>query len=283
MVNMKNRILDHFGLKVLSLIIAIVIWVIVANVDDYTTTKQISGIEIEFINGNAITEKNKVYEVPEGTAIDIIVKGRRSIVEKLTNEDFKAVADLSKMSITNAVAVNVSAVSSRVDKELTISYTNNAVNIAVEEKLQKQLPITVRTSSEVADGYAIRNKTASPNLITVEGAESVVNTIEEVVVDVDVNGASESLSAYAAPVFLDKNGNEIDSSKFDYDVKEVEVSVEVLKTKELTVRVKTQGEPKKGYAVASIDYQPTSILVVGEAADLAKVDEVVIDLSLIHI
>ena len=135
----------------------------------------------------------------------------------------------------------------------------------------------MRTSSEVADGYAIRNKTASPNLITVEGAESVVNTIEEVVVDVDVNGASESLSAYAAPVFLDKNGNEIDSSKFDYDVKEVEVSVEVLKTKELTVRVKTQGEPKKGYAVASIDYQPTSILVVGEAADLAKVDEVVID------
>ena len=277
MVNMKNRILDHFGLKVLSLIIAIVIWVIVANVDDYTTTKQISGIEIEFINGDAITEKNKVYEVPEGTVIDIIVKGRRSIVEKLTNEDFKAVADLSKMSITNAVAVNVSAVSSRIDKELTISYTNNAVNIAVEEKLQKQLPITVRTSSEVADGYAIRNKTASPNLITVEGAESVVNTIEEVVVDVDVNGASESLSAYAAPVFLDKNGNEIDSSKFDYDVKEVEVSVEVLKTKELTVRVKTQGEPKKGYAVASINYQPTSILVVGEAADLAKVDEVVID------
>lgn len=277
MVNMKNRILDHFGLKVLSLIIAIVIWVIVANVDDYTTTKQISGIEIEFINGDAITEKNKVYEVPEGTTIDIVVKGQRSIVEKLTNEDFKAVADLSKMSITNAVAVNVSAVSSRIDKELTISYTNNAVNIAVEDKLQKQLPITVRTSSEVADGYAIRNKTASPNLITVEGAESVVNMIEEVVVDVDVNGASESLSAYAAPAFLDKTGNEIDSSKFDYDVKEVEVSVEVLKTKELNVRVKTQGEPKSGYAVASIDYQPTTILVVGEAADLAKVDEVVID------
>ena len=60
-------------------------------------------------------------------------------------------------------------------------------------------------------------------------------------------------------------------------MKEVEVSVEVLKTKELDVRVKTTGEPKAGYAIASVDYQPTSILVVGEAADLAKVDEVVID------
>lgn len=277
MVNMKNRILDHFGLKVLSLIIAIVIWIIVANVDDYTTTKQISGIQIEFTNGDAITEKNKVYEVPDGTTMDIVVKGRRSVVEKLTNEDFKAVADLSKMSVTNAVAVNVSAVSSYVAKELTISYTDNAVNVAVEDKLEKQLPITVRANSEVADGYAIRNKIASPNLITVTGAESVVNTIEEVVVDVDVKGASASLSAYATPVFLDKSGNEIDSSKFDYDVEEVEVSVEVLKTKELNVRVKTTGEPKEGYAIASIDYQPTSILVVGEAADLAKVDELVID------
>ncbi len=277
MVNMKNRILDHFGLKVLSLIIAILVWIIVANVDDYTTTKQISGIQIEFTNGDAITEKNKVYEVPDGTTIDIVVKGRRSVVEKLTNEDFKAVADLSKMSVTNAVAINVSAVSSYVAKELTISYTDNAINVAVEDKLEKQLPITVRAKSDVADGYAIRNKTASPNLITVKGAESVVNTIEEVVVDVDVKGASSSLSAYATPVFLDKSGDEIDSSKFDYDVKEVEVSVEVLKTKELDVRVKTTGEPKAGYAIASVDYQPTSILVVGEAADLAKVDEVVID------
>lgn len=277
MVSMKNRILNHFGLKVMSLVIAIVVWIIVANVDDYKTTKQISGIEIEFVNGDAITEKNKVYEVPEGTTIDIVVKGRRSVVEELTSEDFKAVADLSKMSVTNAVTVEVSAVSSYVAKDLTISYTNNAVTIAVENKIEKQLPITVRANAEVAEGYAIRNKTATPNLITVKGAESVVNMIEEVVVDVNVTGANHNLTANAQPVFLDHSGEEIESTKFEYDVDEVAVSVEILQTKKLSVRVKTAGDVKDGYAIASIDYQPTSILVVGEAADLAKVDEVLID------
>lgn len=277
MVSMKNRILNHFGLKVMSLVIAIVVWVIVANVDDYKTTKQISGIEIEFVNGDAITEKNKVYEVPEGTTIDIVVKGRRSIVEELTSEDFKAVADLSKMSVTNAVTVEVSAISSYVGKDLTISYTNNAVTIAVENKIEKQLPITVRADAEVAEGYAIRNKTATPNLITVRGAESVVNMIEEVVVDVDVTGANHNLTANAQPVFLDHSGEVIESTKFEYDVDEVAVSVEILQTKKLSVRVKTAGEVKDGYAIASVDYQPTSILVVGEAEDLAKVDEVLID------
>lgn len=69
----------------------------------------------------------------------------------------------------------------------------------------------------------------------------------------------------------------IESTKFEYDVDEVAVSVEILQTKKLSVRVKTAGEVKEGYAIASIDYQPTSILVVGEAEDLAKVDEVLID------
>ena len=277
MVSMKNRILNHFGLKVISLVIAIVVWIIVANLDDYKTTKQISGIEIESVNGDAITEKNKVYEVPEGTTIDIVVKGRRSVVEELTSEDFKAVADLSKMSVTNAVTVEVSAISSYVARDLTISYTNNAVTIAVENKIEKQLPITVRADAEVAEGYAIRNKTATPNLITVRGAESVVNMIEEVVVDVDVTGANHNLTANAQPVFLDHSGEVIESTKFEYDVDEVAVSVEILQTKKLSVRVKTAGEVKDGYAIASIDYQPTSILVVGEAEDLAKVDEVLID------
>lgn len=274
---MKNRILSHFGLKVLSLVIAVAVWIIVANVDDYKTTKQISGIEIEFINGNAIAEKNKVYEVPEGTTMDIVVKGRRSVVENLTNEDFKAVADLSKMSVTDAVTVEVSAISSYIAKDLTITYTNNSVVIAVEDKVEKQLPITVRTISEVAEGYAIRSKTATPNLITVTGAESIVDTIEEVVVDMDVAGANHNLTGYGTPIFLNHNGDVIASDKFEYDVEEVAIAVEVMQTKTLSVRVKTSGDLAEGYAISSIDYQPTSIVVVGEAEDLAKVEEILID------
>lgn len=277
MVKMRKKILNHLDLKLLSLIIAILIWIVVANVDNYKTTKQITGIEIEFTNGSAITEKNKVYEVPEETTIDVVVKGPRSVVEGLTKDDFKAVADLSKMSITNAVSVEVSAVRSSVEKEVTIVYSNNAINVAVEDKVEKQLPITVKTSENVADGYAISNKTAAPNLITIKGAESIVNTISEVYVDVDVSNANKDIVAYGEPVFVDYAGKTIESEKFEYDVKTVEVSIEVKKTKELRVKVATSGDVRDGYQISSIDYQPTSIVVVGNAEDLAKIDEVLID------
>ena len=277
MKRMKNRIFDHLGLKLLSLVIAIIIWIVVANVDDYKTTRKISDIEIEFVNGESITDHNMVYEVPEGTTIDIVVKGRRKVVENLTNQDFRAVADLSKMSITNAVNVVVTANNSYVGRDLSISYPDNAINVAVEKKLESQLAITVRTRGDVEDGYAIRSKTPTPNLITVKGAESVIDMIDEVVVDVDVTGANADLTATAAPVFLSKSGEIIDAGKFEFDVASVDVKVEIAKTKELTLRVKTSGEPKEGYAISSVDFQPTSILVVGDASDLAKVDEVVIN------
>lgn len=275
---MKNRIFDHLGLKIISLLIAIVVWVIVANVDDYKTTKKITGIEIEFINGESITDNNMVYEVPEGTTIDIVVKGRRKVVDKLTSLDFRAVADLSKMSVTNAVSVIVSANNSLVGRDISISYAgNDAVNIAVEKKIESQLAINVRTSSDVAEGYAIRSKLPTPNLITVKGAESVIDMINEVVVDVDVTGANCNLTATAVPVFLSKSGEAIDPNKFEYDIKSVDVMIEIAKTKELAVRVKTTGDVKEGYGISGVDYQPTSILVVGAASDLAKVDEIIID------
>ena len=248
-----------------------------ANVDDYKTTKKISDIEIEFINGESITDNNMVYEVPEGTSVDIIVKGRRKVVENLSSMDFRAVADLSKMSVTNAVPVVVTANNASVSRDLTISYTDSAVNVAVEKKIESQLAITVRTSSEVADGYAISSKTPTPNLITVKGAESVIDMINEVVVDVDVQGADSNLTATSTPVFLSKSGEAIDPNKFEYDIKSVDVTIEIAKTKELAVRIKTSGDVRDGYAISSIDYQPTSILVVGDSADLAKVDEIVID------
>ncbi len=277
MVNMKKHVLNNLGLKVGSLLIAIIVWIVVANVDDYKITKQVSGIEIEFINGSAITEKNKVYEVPKGTTVDVVVKGRRSIVEHLSNDDFEAVADLSKMSVTNAVAVKVSPISSHIGKELLITQTDNAVVVAVEDKLQTQFPITVATTSDVAEGYAILSKLATPNLITVEGAESVVKNIREVVVTVDVKGASHNLTAVAPPVFIDGNGEIIDSEKVDYDVKMVDVSVEILKTKEIPVKISEQGQVKEGYAIAGIDYQPTTIEVVGIPAALSLIDELLIE------
>ena len=131
---MKEKILKNWGLKLMAVLIAFLVWFLVANIEDYTVTKAITGIPVEILNENAITGQDMVYDIVQGKTVDIKVDGRRSVVEKLTAEDFTASADLSELSITNSVQITVDATNSAVRKEVAISIIDSMMKVTIEER-----------------------------------------------------------------------------------------------------------------------------------------------------
>ena len=156
---MKNREKRGFfktiWLKLLSLLIAFVIWLIVVNVDDYKVVKEIYNIPVEQINGSEIEESGLVFDVTSGETVDIVIEGRRSIVNTLSANDFTAVADLSKLSYTNTAKINVSPKNSSYDDKITITVVDDAMSLSIEEKKSKQFELVVSTKGNVAEGYAL--------------------------------------------------------------------------------------------------------------------------------
>ena len=130
---MKEKILKNWGLKLMAVLIAFLVWFLVANIEDYTVTKAITGIPVEILNENAITGQDMVYDIVQGKTVDIKVDGRRSVVEKLTAEDFTASADLSELSITNSVQITVDATNSAVRKEVAISIIDSMMKVTEQE------------------------------------------------------------------------------------------------------------------------------------------------------
>ena len=149
---MKEKILKNWGLKLMAVLLAFLVWFLVANIEDYTVTKTITGIPVEILNENAITDQDMVYDIVQGKTVDVKVEGRRSVVEKLTAEDFTASADLSELSITNSVQIAVDATSSAVRKEVAISIVDSMMKVAIEERGEKKLPISVVTSGQTQEG-----------------------------------------------------------------------------------------------------------------------------------
>ena len=81
---MKQKGMKNLDLKVLAVLLSIVIWIIVVNIDDPVKNIQFNDVPIQFINTNVLTEKNEVYEVLDGTdTVDVVVSGRRSVIEDL--------------------------------------------------------------------------------------------------------------------------------------------------------------------------------------------------------
>ena len=104
---MAKMLTNNLGLKILSLLLAIVLWLAIITAEDPVITRDFSDIKITEVNGDKLTEGGKAYSYTSDNTVSIRAEGKTSIVGRLTANDFEA-ADLSKISVTGAVVVDVS-------------------------------------------------------------------------------------------------------------------------------------------------------------------------------
>ena len=94
-----KRLTNNFSLKIISVVFACVLWLVVVNIDNPSATRTFKAMA-EITNENIITDNKNVFEVlDDSQMITFTVTGPRSIVERLTSADFKAVADMSKIKL----------------------------------------------------------------------------------------------------------------------------------------------------------------------------------------
>ena len=76
---MKTKIFNNLLLKILSVIAAVLLWLVVVNIDDAVTSKPFKNIKVNMINMDVLTEQGQMCRVEEGTdTVDIVVYARRS-------------------------------------------------------------------------------------------------------------------------------------------------------------------------------------------------------------
>ncbi|WFR58189.1 CdaR family protein [Anaerocolumna sp. AGMB13025] len=270
---MKERLTRNLGLKILSLLVAVLVWVVILNVDDPVTTDTFNDIPVTKINENALAHNNKVYEVVSGDTVDVKVKGKRSIIESLKNSDFQAVADLSELSITNAVPIDVTV--PKYGDNVEVVKENYTMQVSLEDLVEQQFRIDVVTTGSVPDGYYIKDKTTSPNIIKVSGPESAVDKIKEVVVEVNVSNERESFKKTAVPKVYDKNGTLMDSGNITLNYEEVDASIELLKTKTVNLFIEVKGTPYYGYIYKDPKFEPHQVVIAGTQEELDKVQYII--------
>lgn len=274
---MKKKLLNNLGLKIISIVLAIVFWLVVMNVSDYSMTVKIEDIPVQQLNGEVLEELEQVYDVASGDTVDIIVRGRRSVVSRLGKDDFIATADLSTMSITNTVQIFVTPKSGSLEDEISISYVDNTMKLNLEDKVVTPLPIKVKTEGEPADGYAVGEIEVKPNIVNVEGPKSAVDKITEVRATVNVSGVNTSCEKETIIELYDAYGELIHNDKIFVSQNNIKLNISVYPVKNVAVHVSTIGTAGTGYDVAQIVYQPQTIQIAGPKEKIDKITSIEID------
>lgn len=275
--------MKNLGIKILSLVLAAMFWIVITTVEDPPETKRIYGVEVKINNSDLITDQNKVYEILSGSEVDIVVEGRTSILNGLDKNDFRATADMSELTPPwESVAIKVDCPEYDYLPTSQFSYRlgkTNVLKVTLEDKETMQFPIKVEPSGTPEEGYALGDMKASPKMVSVTGAKSQVEKIDQVKAIVRVTGVTENIKQKVELTAYDKSGKALDSTKFKFSVEKVNVSVAMLNTKTVPVFVNTKGSPGTNYAVTKLDYQPQEIMVKGYPSDLDKLASINVDVD----
>ncbi|MCR5107020.1 MAG: hypothetical protein K6B28_02550 [Lachnospiraceae bacterium] len=262
---MKKSLTSNLGLKVLSLVASIFLWLIVVNVDDPTISRTYSGIPVEIENASVITGDGKTYEIIDGTdTISVVVTAKRSVIEDMSRDYIKATSDLKELTFMNTAPIQVRSLrySDRID---SISPITRNLRIEVEEMQKKQLKIVVDTIGEPADGYVTGTAGTEVNIVSVSGPVSVVSEIASARASVDVTGMSSKISTSSPVSLYDEDGGLISDDRLKMSISEVHVDVEILSTKVIPLSYgQISGEPAEGCrATGVIVSDPDSVRIAG--------------------
>lgn len=277
-----NRITNNIGLKLISVVIAVVLWLVVVNIDNPQMTVTFTS-SANIINENIIKDNGKVFEVVDNSdSIKFSVTGPRTIVEGMSASDFTVTADMNKIDLDLGL-VPVEVTADRYASKVSISVKSTNVRVSIENVKSQQFAITSGTVGTPMDGYAIGEVTCEPATVTITGAESVINSIDKALANVNVDGMYSDRVQTVVPQLYDEDGKRITSSNVTIEPSMVEITAQILETKSVPVSYEYTGALKDGYIIESVKCLPETVTLKGEKSELAQIDEIVIPSEVIDL
>lgn len=270
--NMKTKTIAFFG--------GILVWFAVLSIIDPVTTRRFTGISVDIINGDTITSAEQTYEILNNEDISLIVKGRRSVIDDITTDDIEAVADINDMSKVYNVPIRVKLVNGY-ENYAEITYkSNDNLKIMIDTISEKVLKIEYEQLGTVSDGTYISNIKASTDVITIKGANSVVSTIDKVILPINIDGQMKSFNITANPLIYDRNGEQIPYNKVELSETNFDVTVQMLNTKNVKLNINIMNNDEKQYRIVKYTVEKEDITIGADDDILETIEDINIELDI---
>jgi hypothetical protein len=180
--------LRHVGLKVLSIGLAALLWLLVSGEQ---LVERALRIPLELTNVPAQMEI--VGEAP--TVVDIRVRGSSGALGRIAAGELVAVLDLTEVRPGQRI-FHLTASHVRVPFGVdVVQVMPSSVTMQFERSVSKIVPVVPAVEGEPAAGFVVAIVTSDPATVELVGADSVLRTITEAITEpVSMDGRAESFT-----------------------------------------------------------------------------------------
>ena len=278
-MNNNRKLTANIPLKIMSILVGILVWLLVVNVDNPIKTRTIiiPGENVEVINKAYVDSDNKmVMQDDNPDPVRVSVTAERKTLARLTASDISVVADLQQAGNldTKPVMVPIAASCSGVSAD-NIKVTPQYLEVRLEEKASQDFLVNANYgTSTPGKGYEVGTQTASPEKVRITGPKSLINKIDKVNATVNVDGKTKDVTEDVNLQIIDKNQDSLTDGKMAYltiDNPKVTVTTKFWKIRTgVKLRAGYTGEAADGYQVDSVTTVPDTISIAGTDEALEK-------------
>ena len=270
----KINLTDNLFLKILSVLIAILIWLVVMNINDAEKTTSFP-VPVELVNTEVITNNGKVFRVLEGSEfVTVKVRARKSIIDELDRTDFILTADMQKdLKYDRMVGITVECKNKSINIDENVSLSRSNVEVSIEDSATEQFQVHVRHTGEPNNGLVVGSMVPEQTIIKITGPVSLVEKIKIVEAMVDITGIPGMTVKTCELKLYDAAGGIIDNTYLKYVGKNdgIDVTVSMLNTKTVPLKFNYTGNPAENYAVKEVSYKPETVEIAGSAEVLSRI------------
>ena len=208
---MLKRLLSNWPLKLLSVVMAILLWFVIISLADPSDVRTIYNIPVNLLHEDLLKQAGKSYTVEGGVnpTVNVRVSAAKSLLNGLKASDFTATANIEEMiDINGAVPIKVSCSHPSIsDSQLTPM--SASVTIKYESIVSKTFTVSVESPETPPEGYFVGNLNSTPRSVRVTAPSSVLDKIGSVVAEVDVSQMTESGQVEATLQYFTNTGEEL--------------------------------------------------------------------------
>jgi YbbR domain-containing protein len=186
----RRIFVEDWSLKLLSLAIALVLWLLVTGQNEPVTAHV--NVQLNFIRPAALEISN---DPPR--AVDVMLTGSRNKLDDLTTLDLVATVDISDQRAGERVLRLADKAQIVLPQGVKVDgYQPSAIPVRLEPIIERQVPIEAKLEGKVADGFEVYSVLPNKGSVTLRGPESRVTALPKVLTEsIWLGGHKESFTA----------------------------------------------------------------------------------------
>lgn len=266
MTDWFRKFLKDLPTLILSLLLAVAVWISAVTAADPNETRQYpEAVKVEVLGLDP--GLSMIGNIPENVIVTITAPS--SIWSSLLNtpDVIKAYLDLSDKKVGDYEVKIKTQLDARPVE--VISVEPALVSVHLEKSAVISLPVVLMTQGEAATGYDIGLPSFSESTANITGPDSLISQIDKVIAPINIEGALQTLSQEVRLRAVDKDGGTIENISIAPVSVTVTLPVESLSGyRNLAVKAVVSGQLAAGYRLSNISVLPPTVTVYSADTEL---------------